>query len=307
MCSWYLKPQALVVALKSSMVSIISDKLQQAHCLANAKYFIFDCDGLILDTEPLYTQAAFGLARELGYSGAADQFPPPYKLAIMGRHREAVAAHVLDYFQREHRFNPGMCPRTWADRVAQYEYDLFSRPLSVLSGAPELIRLLQTRGIPFALATSSNRKAFLVKSQTHRALFSAFNLIICGDDSDPSDEGCDPESRPKLSERLKPNPWIFNYAARELTRTEEALLPRTHGFVLEDSPNGVLAGVRSGHAVIWVPSAEVKCAVHEDPTGVLRRAIEAEKLDVDPATWPPIFLCDSLEQVYRALLLHPAA
>ena len=98
----------------------------------------------------------------------------------------------------------------------------------------KLVKHLNEKGIPIAVATSSHEKAFLLKSSQNQELFSLFKgNILCGDHP--------------LVKRGKPAPDIFLEAARMLGASNVA-----ECLVFEDAPSGVLAGLNAGMSVVWV-------------------------------------------------------
>jgi len=66
----------------------------------------------------------------------------------------------------------------------------------LFSGVDRLVRHLNKNKVPFAIATSSTKKSFELKTSQHKSLFSLFNHVVCG--------GCDPEVK-----NGKPAPDIF--------------------------------------------------------------------------------------------------
>ncbi|RHY17264.1 hypothetical protein DYB25_003828 [Aphanomyces astaci] len=106
-----------------------------------------------------------------------------------------------------------------------------------LPGALELVQRLQTNPlVKVALATSSTSKAVANKRSVHPSLFEGFEVIVCGDD-------------PAVLHG-KPSPDIFLTAAARLGITDMSTC-----VVVEDSPNGVLAGRAAGMQVVAVPDA----------------------------------------------------
>ncbi|RHZ32015.1 hypothetical protein DYB37_012486, partial [Aphanomyces astaci] len=107
----------------------------------------------------------------------------------------------------------------------------------LLPGALELVQRLQTNPlVKVALATSSTSKAVANKRSVHPSLFEGFEVIVCGDD-------------PAVLHG-KPSPDIFLTAAARLGITDMSTC-----VVVEDSPNGVLAGRAAGMQVVAVPDA----------------------------------------------------
>jgi len=68
--------------------------------------------------------------------------------------------------------------------------------VSILTGAERLLRHLHSKGVPIALATSSSRENYELKTQRHAQVFELFNHIVTGS-SDPD------------VKRGKPAPDIF--------------------------------------------------------------------------------------------------
>ena len=128
--------------------------------------------------------------------------------------------------------------------------DLLWPTVLPLPGTIKLIRHLHNHKIPIAVATSSQRRNFLLKSSHLQTdLFGYFEgKVVCADDG-------------YLREgRGKPNPDIFLIAAREMlgrdvgeeegdgrgvvSETQKA--ERAKGLVFEDAIPGVQAGKRAG-------------------------------------------------------------
>lgn len=174
---------------------------------------LFDMDGVLLDTEPLYTVAYDRLLNPHGAS-----LDPTTKLEIMGRPAIKSAAHVIQ------KFSIPMTPEEFLERRKPVLEELFSDAPAV-PGAEEFVRSLSERGIPVAVATSTGRKLFEKKTSKHE-WFSLFNAIVCGDD--------------EVVENPKPAPDIFLAAAAKVD------VPAVQCAVFEDSPTGVLAGEASG-------------------------------------------------------------
>jgi pseudouridine 5'-phosphatase len=103
-----------------------------------------------------------------------------------------------------------------------------------MPGARELTRALAARGVRQALATSSGRRLFELKTSRHREWFrSVFDAIVLGDD-------------PRIRHG-KPAPDIFLLAASELGADPRSCL------VVEDAPAGVTAAHAAGMQVLAIP------------------------------------------------------
>lgn len=190
--------------------------------LSSFSHVIFDLDGVLLDTEKLYTEATQRVVGEFGKT-----FDWALKSQMMGRH-ELEAAELLI--------------QTLELPISAQEYLLLQRPLAEalfpsaeeLPGAEAFVGALLQRGHKLAVGTSSSRHLYDLKTG-HLPWFSAFSAVVSGDH---------PEVR-----ALKPAPDIFLAAARAIGGEPARCL------VLEDSPAGVLAARAAGMAVIAIPDA----------------------------------------------------
>lgn len=141
-------------------------------------------------------------------------------------------------------------------------------------GVKRLVDHLHQQKVPIAVATSSYRSAYDLKTQNHQALFSLFQTVVCGDD---------PEIK-----HGKPAPDIFLLAAsrlKEATGNGDKLENSTKQFlVFEDSPSGVQAAVNAKMRVVWIPD----CNLPQNGD-VTADEVLGSMQDFDPSRWglPP--------------------
>lgn len=186
---------------------------------------LWDMDGLMVDTEPLWTRAEHELAQRCG-----GVFTPRAKAAIVGTRLDVAVPLLLQHFGVE----------ATADRVAEETawllarmVRLFEPPVTLLPGVEELLVVLARADIPQALVSSSYR--VLVDAVLAQGL-GPFATTLAGDEVT----------------RGKPDPEPYVTAALRLG------VATTRCVVLEDSPSGVTAGQAAGCAVVAVPNvAEV--------------------------------------------------
>jgi pseudouridine 5'-phosphatase len=205
-------------------------------------HVIFDLDGTLVDTEPLYTQAAENILARYG-----KVFDFGIKRQIMGGGPLAGARFVVEQL--------GL-PLSPEDYLAEREALLreackTARPMP---GAIQLIEALHARGIPLAIGTSSSRDLCQIKLAA-QSFGARFQTIVCSDD-------------PGVLE-AKPAPDIFASAARGLSAIPARCL------VFEDTPKGVAAARAAGMEVIAVVDASM---LHEDYAGALRVVRSLEEI-----------------------------
>merc|ERR1712071_78080 len=123
----------------------------------------------------------------------------------------------------------------------------------LLLGAERLLRHLHSKGVPIALATSSSRENFELKTRQHAEVFSLFSHIVTGS-SDPD------------VKRGKPAPDIFLTCASRFPTSVEP----HQCLVFEDAPNGVTAARAAGMQVVMVPDARMDPLMTSHATHVIK-------------------------------------
>ena len=184
---------------------------------------LFDMDGLVLDTEKLYSRFWMESANDLG-------FPMTYEQALGMRslNRQAGQDKLIEYF------GPGI---SYAE-VRNHRIELMDAWIDVHGvdlkpGIHELLDFLHANGIASAITTSS-------PIDRVRQYLSAHNLLH------RFDKLCSGYDVPKG----KPEPDIYLYGAASLNlRPEECL-------ALEDSPAGILSAYRAGCLPVMIPDQD---------------------------------------------------
>lgn len=178
------------------------------------KAVIFDMDGVLIDSEPLYEQHLKTFLVTLGVSD-----PEKLQRSLKGKSSKDISAILIETFSLTHNLDE----LTQISRQAYLDYLNAQELLPPIPGAKELVEHLHRAGHPIALASSASNKRiklFLDKL----GLEQYFKLIASGEDV----------------KRSKPAPDIFLLAADLLGKSPEECV------VIEDAWNGVQAAKAAG-------------------------------------------------------------
>ncbi|ORZ39012.1 HAD-like domain-containing protein [Catenaria anguillulae PL171] len=185
---------------------------------------LFDMDGLLLNTEDVYTQVSTAIASRYGKT-----YDWALKAKLMGMREDAAALLFI-----QETGVPMTAAEYLAERNRMHE-ELFPQ-CTPLPGVLRLVTHLRNVGMPMRVCTSSHRKPFLLKSQNNQHLFKLFDgHITTGDD-------------PSIKHG-KPAPDLFLVGHEELGRPKDEV---PTAVVFEDAISGVQAGLNAGMNVVWV-------------------------------------------------------
>ena len=182
---------------------------------------IFDMDGLMFDTQCIYDKAYDDIAlEEYGFT-----VPQEMHLALMGSSGEDIINAAASYLPAG--ADAGAFIRQAFDRVAE----LVKTQLQARPGLDLILPYLAEKGYRLGLASGSERKV-VDSNMEHSGLGHYFAASLCGDEVVHG----------------KPDPEGYLRVAGMIgCRPEEC-------YVLEDSPNGILAAYRAGCTPIMVPN-----------------------------------------------------
>lgn len=181
---------------------------------------IFDMDGILIDSEPLFRAAAKQAAEALGYALSDEVY-----VQWMGLPPKAVEAAVRESMGDDFPMEPFRA--TFRDVWIRHT-DANGVPAQ--PGISALLDELKTRSVPFAVATSTFREQ-AERSLELAGLSPLIDIMIAGDEVSDG----------------KPAPDIFLAAAAAIGVDASACI------ALEDSAVGVRAASTAGMLTIMVP------------------------------------------------------
>jgi pseudouridine-5'-monophosphatase len=183
-------------------------------------HVIFDLDGVLLDSEPVYTRATQQVIAPFG-----KVFDWSIKGEMIGRSSLEGARHLIKALELP------LSPEEYLRRRRPLLEAMFP-DVTEVRGARRFVEALCAHNVPLAVATSSESALYRLKTSRHD-WFDLFTAIVCGDD-------------PRVA-ALKPSPDVFLVTARDLGAAPERCL------VFEDSPAGVSAARAAGMQVVALP------------------------------------------------------
>jgi HAD superfamily hydrolase (TIGR01509 family) len=184
---------------------------------------VFDNDGLLLDTESVWTRAEQDLFERRGA-----EFTPADKRELVGTSAE-IAGGVLERRLGEPGRAAELIEELNALVVAELEHGV-----EAMVGARELLETLKGRGTPIGLVSNSPM-VFVRRSLQIVGFAEVFDVVLSAHEV----------AAPKPA----PDPYLE--ACRRL-----GVEPGPDVVALEDSPTGVAAARAAGLTVIGVPSIE---------------------------------------------------
>lgn len=183
---------------------------------------LFDMDGLLLDTEPLWGESMLRVAKKHNIPITGERFKETTGLRIY---------EVTDYWAVKYPWE-GHTATMVADEILDDIIALSKERGRVMPGIINALDLLKAHNYKIGLASSSPMR--MIQALVNH--FSIAHYFDCITSADAVELG-------------KPHPAVFLHCAKELKSTA------LECAVLEDSVNGMLAGKAARMKVIVVPDA----------------------------------------------------
>jgi HAD superfamily hydrolase (TIGR01509 family) len=182
------------------------------------KAVVFDMDGLLVDSEPVWDNARKWMAEGIGRPWTTDDHQ-----AVMGVSTQEWADYMID------RLGLTLSAQEVIDAIIERMVEMYRAGIPYLPGAVDAVDLAVAH---YRTAVASGSHPTLIDTVTaDGAMQGKFEVIVAADEVGVG----------------KPAPDVYLAAAERLgVKPQECVC-------LEDSGNGILSGVRAGMKVIAVP------------------------------------------------------
>jgi len=182
--------------------------------------FIFDMDGLLLDTEGVYKRSWTEAARQLGFDLTDQIYLMLIGISVADAEKRLVevfgSRFPIDEFRR--------------DAKSRYDAIVETEGIPLKPGVREILEWAHHKNIPCAVATSTLSEEAQARLAKHGVL-KEFRVLIGRD----------------MVSRGKPHPDLFLSAAKALG------IDPSHSLVFEDAHTGVRAAKAANMHVLLIP------------------------------------------------------
>lgn len=188
------------------------------------KGVIFDCDGVLLDSEPLFAAGQVDLLKGYGIEDCQ---------AIIDEYNGTT----MDFFAKAviERCHLDENPESFVIREKQALEPYFSdENLAPMPGLLPFLAEMKKRGIRMGIASSSDRTYVLHKTDLF-GITDYFQVIVTGD----------------MITHSKPDPEIYNKAVSLMNLEKQEIL------VVEDAPKGIASAAAAGLFTAGLKASEV--------------------------------------------------
>ncbi len=193
--------------------------------MATFDLVIFDCDGVLVDTETINNEVISHLLKEAGLAMSPDE--------VARRTTGLAYSEMWEMLEDE---VPGLLPADVLDQQLAREVERFKTELLPIPGALEAVRCLMAAGMPMCVASNGAREKMEITLEVTGLIgyfgdkFFGVNQVVHG----------------------KPAPDIYLLAAQEMG------VPPNRCVVIEDSYPGAQAGLEAGMTVLgYCPNEDI--------------------------------------------------
>jgi HAD superfamily hydrolase (TIGR01509 family) len=213
------------MAVKVGMVAV-----SRQHEVRSGWAVVFDCDGVLVDSEPLGQSALEMVTRK-------------YRLPVNSRElsRYCGCSDLATYSDLVARYGSFCAPGEFLAEIrAAFDRTIKVQGLRMCPGVNELVGSLRNEGIPYGVG-SSGQLASIRTSLSVAGLYNLFSVVVASDHV----------ARPK------PDPDIFLEVARRLQADPIKCI------VIEDTPTGIEAARNAGMACVAVTTSFPRAVLRE--------------------------------------------
>lgn len=202
---------------------------------------IFDCDGVLVDSEPLANEVLASHATKIGWSMDRETSQKLFKGMTMAQihlHFEEKLGHSLS--------------RDWIQLYYTDSFALFKKRLQPILGVSELIERVKNAG----------KKVCVASQGPHNKMRLTLGVTRLWDHFDGNIFSAQDVERPK------PYPDLFLHAAQQMG------IPPEHCCVIEDSQTGLKAAREANMQFIYYAPEVSPCEKTQYPAGQVMRRMD---------------------------------
>ena len=209
------------------------------------KACLFDMDGLLLDSETIYTISFSDIL--INKFSRKEGLTWDVKVQLQGLPGVKACQVVIDSY--------GLNTETTAEelyKLTSARQEELWPTVGVLPGVQELIEYLKKKDIPICVCTSSYKNKYDLKTERHDALFKLFDgNIVTGDN-------------PAIVGKGKPLPFIWWMGLDMINSKNGTEIKPEECLISEDALPGFISGKRAGGYVIWIPDQRALELISKD-------------------------------------------